>query len=124
MKTISIPQNIGAEGFQIPIVVAFTGFKFLPPVIAFSKNGASPSFILHQNHLSYKVFRRKSAKYSDIEKIDIGPRAKNLILDFKESVFRVTFHISQREDLIEVLHFFQKKSVQLSDRARELSSQH
>ncbi len=124
MQTIFIPEILPNDGFPFQIAAAFTGFKVFPPLIAFSKNTATPHLTLYEDHITYKVFRTKSAKYSDIEKVDAAAYlAKNLTLYFKNSIFRFTAQFNQREDLIELLKFLRSKSVQLSKNADNFISQ-
>ncbi len=117
MQTLFIPREINDDGFNVPLNRTLTGFNFLPE-ISFSKNSFSPRLILYKDHFLYKVIIEKSAKYSDIEKVDAAAYlAKNLTLYFEDSVFRFTAQFNQREDLIELLKFFQQKSLPLTHKA-------
>ncbi len=118
MKTLFIPQSIDSDGFKVPISCTFTGVKFLP-IIALATNSAFPNLTLYQEHFTYRVIRKSSAKYSDIEKVDaVAFRLiQNLTLYFKNSLFILTVQILQPEDLNELSGFFYNKGCLLTEKA-------
>lgn len=121
MKTLSIPQKITTAGFKVPIGCAFTGVKFLP-IIALTTNSAFPNLVLYDEHINYRVIRKSSAKYSSIEKADaVSYRfAQNLTLYFSDSIFVLTVQLHWREDLIELVKFFQRKGASITERTLNL----
>lgn len=125
MKTIAVPQNIDAEGFKVQVACNYTAPKYIPFVVL-SKNSAFPSLILYDEHFTYRVIRKSSANYSDIEKIDAGGSDCRQLLRFyfKNSAFILIAQMSWRPDAIEVLEFFQRKSVTLSTKSLEFIRQH
>lgn len=123
MQTIFIPDPIDGGGFQVPIECGFTGIKVFP-LIALATNSAFPSLTLFQQHIEYKVFRKTSAKYSNIEQVDARgyKLAQNITLYFKTTPFIFTAQVFEREDLRELMRFLGDKGVALSSDARVLAN--
>jgi hypothetical protein len=124
MKTMVIPQNIDAEGFKVKVACNYKALKYIP-FILLSKNSAFPSLILYNEHFNYRVIRKTSAKYVDIEKLDAdGSDTRQLLhLYFKNSAFILITEMTWRPDAIKVLEFFQRKSVPLTDKTLEFVRQ-
>ena len=84
-----------------------------------------------EDRFQYKVMKIVERKYSDIEQIDarFGKYiwGKNgieesvlLIIKFKNSIFAFSCIFWRKENGIEVLKFFKRKGLLLSDRAKGL----
>jgi hypothetical protein len=65
------PQQLPAEGFEVPIVDAYGGIKDMERS-SITQNFQKPRLILYEDHLDYKLFFRRSAKYSDILEVNCG----------------------------------------------------
>ena len=65
---LTIPDDLPTAGVDIPVVEACAGIKGLG-ALTLAQNRLSPGFLLFEDHLEYKVFFRRSARYSDIEEV-------------------------------------------------------
>ena len=63
-----IPGMIRTEGLDVPVLETYAGLKQLAP-ITFVQNNLNPNLILFDDHFEYKVLRRKSTRYSEIESV-------------------------------------------------------
>jgi hypothetical protein len=67
----TLPEQLPAKGFEVPIVDAYGGIKDLDRATV-SQNFQKPKLILFDDHLVYKLFFRRTAKYSDILEVNCG----------------------------------------------------
>ena len=114
-----IPQTLPTKGFEVPIIVSFTGLKTQPRQTSQTYNNFNPSLILFEEHLKCRVISPQKIYYNDIEKIDIwdtvGTRNLHVYVKNKESTF--VANLLNRKNLSHVLSFFKKKGVRLSSRS-------
>ena len=78
---ITLPEQLPAEGFKVPIVDAFGGIKDVDRATV-TQNFQKPKLILFEDHLDYKLFFRRSAKYSDILEVTCGSELMLYMLQF------------------------------------------
>jgi len=78
---ITLPEQLPAEGFKVPIVDAFGGIKDVDRATV-TQNFQKPKLILFEDHLDYKLFFRRSAKYSDILEVNCGSELMLYMLQF------------------------------------------
>ena len=121
MKTITIPQNLPETGFKVPVVATFIGFKNIP-LIAVAYNNVSSSLILFEDYTEYKVCRTRRYSYSKIDSVGVFRTigTENIEFNFRNSLFSFSGNLFEKENLIELLRFFQRKGLKLTDKAAAL----
>ena len=67
----TLPEQLPAKGFDVPILDAYGGIKDVDHATV-NQNFQKPRLILFEDHLDYKLFFRRSAKYSDILEVNCG----------------------------------------------------
>jgi hypothetical protein len=77
----TLPEKLPIKGFELPIVDAYGGIKDLDRA-TFTQNFQKPRLILFEDHLDYKLFFRRSAKYSDILEVNCGSEFMLYFLQF------------------------------------------
>jgi hypothetical protein len=77
----TLPEKLPIKGFEVPIVDAYGGIKDLDRA-TFTQNFQKPRLILFEDHLDYKLFFRRSAKYSDILEVNCGSEFMLYFLQF------------------------------------------
>ena len=77
----TLPAQLPAKGFEVPIVDAHGGIKDVDRATV-SQNFQKPRLILFEDHLDYKLFFRRSAKYSDILEVNCGSEYMLYFLQF------------------------------------------
>lgn len=131
MKTIFIPDELPADGFQFAVENPSSALKYFPLLVT-GTGTTNSKLLLFADSIKFKVVLTGAKSYSAIDSIDVElnvlsvtklGRSQNIIIFFKDSIFAYRANIREKEDLLELLRFFQRKSVPLSDRLRELSSQ-
>lgn len=107
-----IPNEIPAEGVQVPVLNAFAGFKGLAP-ITFSQNHINPKFILYENYFEYQVFLIKSAKYSEIESLRCyrGRFINKMLFKFSHSNVFYAIFLTDELVLERILVFLAAKGI-------------
>ncbi len=78
---ITLPEQIPAKGFNVPIVDAYGGIKDLERATV-TQNFQKPKLILFNDHLDYKLIFRRSARYSDILEVNAGSEFLQHFLQF------------------------------------------
>jgi hypothetical protein len=78
---ITLPEQLPTKGFDVPIVDAYGGIKDLDRATV-TQNFQKPKLILFDDHLDYKLFFRRSAKYSDILEVNCGSELMLYFLQF------------------------------------------
>lgn len=119
-KGLIIPKNLN-KGFKVPIMASFTGIKNIP-ILALGYNNGSPKLMLYTDHLECKVILNKTVKYKDIENVDFTDfwLTKAVILNFKNKRLDFAANLYKKENLVELIKFFDKKKIPLSKKARML----
>ena len=121
MQTITIPQNLPETGYRVPVVATFIGFKNVP-LIAVAYNNISSSLILFEDYVEYKVCRTRRYNYSKIDSVGVYRTigTENIEFNFRSSLFSFSGNLFEKENLIELLEFFQRKGLKLTDKAAAL----
>ena len=79
----TLPDQLPAKGFDVPILDAYGGIKDVDHATV-NQNFQKPRLILFEDHLDYKLFFRRSAKYSDILEVNCG---SELMLQYLQFTF-------------------------------------
>jgi hypothetical protein len=77
----TLPEQLPAKGFYVPILDAYGGIKDVDHATV-NQNFQKPRLILFDDHLVYKLFFRRSAKYSDILEVNCGSEFMLYFLQF------------------------------------------
>ena len=77
----TLPKQLPSKGFNVPILDAYGGIKDVDHA-SITQNVQKPRLILFEDHLDYKLFFRRSAKYSDILEINCGSELMLYFLQF------------------------------------------
>jgi hypothetical protein len=77
----TLPEQLPAKGFEVPILDAYGGIKDVDHA-TITQNVQKPRLILFEDHLDYKFFFRRSAKYSDILEVNCGSELMLYFLQF------------------------------------------
>ena len=77
----TLPEQLPAKGFEVPILDAYGGIKDVDRATV-TQNFQKPRLILFEDHLVYKLFFRRSAKYSDILEVNCGSEFMLYYLQF------------------------------------------
>lgn len=122
----SIPQSIPTNGFEVPVLAAFTGLKRLPRQVSFAHNNINPSLTLYEYRLDCKVVLKKSILFSKIEKVDIWDTiaTRNIQIYVRDREDLISANLLNRRNLAQVLTFLKDRNVPLSDRAKTYLLQH
>ncbi len=125
MQTINIPQALPETGFKVPVRATFIGFKKIP-LIAVASNSLTSSLILFENHIEYKVCRTRRYSYSKIDSIGIFRTVgtENIEINNRNSLFSFSGNVFEKENLIEILKFFKRKQIHLTNKAANFVLQH
>lgn len=123
-QEINIPSTIGDSGYRIPMIVrVISTFKSAPSVYSiFQSGGAYPLFILFTDHIEFRILKKHSKRYDEIEYVDVLEVVftKYIIIAFKDSDTALMIIIARQQNLISLLHFFQTKGIPLGDAAKNL----
>lgn len=121
MQTINIPQTLPETGYKVPVVATFIGFKNVP-LIAVAYNNISSSLTLFEDHIEYKVCRTRRYNYSKIDSVGVFRTigTENIKINFRNSLFSFSGNLFEKENLIELLKFFQRKHLKLTGEAAAL----
>ena len=79
----TLPVQLPVKGFEVPILDAYGGIKDVDHATV-NQNFQKPRLILFEDHLDYKLFFRRSAKYSDILEVNCG---SELMLNYLQFTF-------------------------------------
>ncbi len=112
----------GANGFSIP--VRQSGSTVGKTSIGFSHNNVNPFLTLFHDHMEYRVLRKGSLNYGNIEAIDVTGllRPATVIIYRKAESFHLTFELGNVSNAQELLKFFDSKKIPLTDKARGVLS--
>lgn len=77
---------------------------------------------LYPDGVEFRVFIKRRKSYSQIERIDAlkTVATRNVVIVWKDSVFAFVGNVRDEESFYEVLQFFRRKGLPLSDSARQL----
>jgi len=116
---MKIPDAIPAEGINIPLSVAFSGIKNIP-LLSFADNSLNPKLILFEDAAETKVLSSSRRPLSEIEMINVTLplRTLHLTINWKNRWFDFTAAIESEETMLEIVRFFQRKSIALGSGAK------
>lgn len=116
-----LPNPIPEKGLEIPVTGTYLGPRFLS-MLALTSNRFNPQLRIYENKIEYRLFRRGQKKFDEIEKIDSFNRlgSKNLIFYFVGKRFVINVSFYPDEDQKELLKFFQRKNICLTEKAQKL----
>jgi hypothetical protein len=77
----SLPKQLPVKGFEVPLIDAYGGIKDVDNATV-TQNVQKPRLILFEDHLDYKLFFHRSAKYSDILEVNCGTELMLYFLQF------------------------------------------
>jgi len=109
---ITLPEQLPAEGFKVPIVDAFGGIKDVDRATV-TQNFQKPKLILFEDHLDYKLFFRRSAKYSDVLEVNSRSEFLQYFLQFtfKNRTLVLTVVMGDAKLHQQVIDFLSSKGV-------------
>ena len=110
------------ETFNVKIIAAFLGLKFLPRIIALAYNNFNPKLILTDDHIEYRAFLFTGRlTYNEIESVDIllSIRTTNVYLFRNNSLVTVSANTNNKQELHRCLDYLRKKGCTLTNRAEE-----
>ncbi len=76
-----LPDKLPTGGFNVPLVDAYGGIRNVDQA-TITQNVQKPRLILFEDHLVYKLFFRRSARYSDILEVNCGTELMLFFLRF------------------------------------------
>lgn len=112
--------------FRPPLRAAFTGLKGVP-WLALATNSISPLLILDEEHVEYRVFRRRRRPYALITEVDLRLAfgTVNVVLSFADTFFSFTANVGNAERGQYVLSILASRGCTLTERANwHLSGPH
>jgi len=122
---MNLPMAEKSETFNVKIIAAFLGIKFLPRAIALAFNNFNPKLILSDEGVEYRafIFTARLA-YREIERVDIllWTQTTNVYLIRNNSIITVSANTNNEKELYRCLEYLRTKGCSLSDRAEEFCS--
>jgi hypothetical protein len=121
MTSLTIPDPLPADGFPVPLRASFLVFRRVP-LLGVASNSAAPKLVLYLDHLAYRVLGSRRKAYAEIETVGAlqGFGTQNVLLVWKGSLLAFSGNLGRADALVEVLRFFQRRRLPLSDRAKAL----
>lgn len=110
-------------GVKVPVWATFTGVRVVP-FLALGTNSFAPLLRLHEDRVEFKVIRTHARSLGDIERVDarrLGRRGAALItIEWRGESLTLSASIHLMRLTVQVLAFFARKNVPLSEGARAL----
>ena len=108
----TLPEQLPAKGFEVPILDAYGGIKDVDHATV-NQNFQKPRLILFEDHLDYKLFFRRSAKYSDILEVNCGSELMLHYLQFTFNNRALVLNISMGNEQLykQIKEFLSAKGV-------------
>lgn len=105
--------------FRPPLRAAFTGLKGVP-WLALATNSLAPLLVLNEEHVEYRVLRRRRRAYALIIEVDLRLAfgTVNVILTFADTPFTFTANVGTAAGARDVLSIFSDKGCFLTERAK------
>jgi hypothetical protein len=115
----TLPDSLPAHGFEVPIVDAFGGIKDVDQA-TITQNVQKPRLILFQDHLDYKLFFRRSAKYSDILEVNCGVELMLYFLQFTFNNRNLVLNVTLGDEKLfyQIKEFLSAKGVMVIDQVQ------
>ncbi len=109
------------SGVKVPLWATFTGWRGVP-ILALGSNNFAPLLRLHEDRVEFKVFRTHTRPLGDIERIDARRLGKTnqITIEWRGENFTLSANVLTPRLLLQVLEFFARKGIALSDAARAL----
>ena len=109
---ITLPEQLPAKGFKVPIVDAYGSIKDVDRATV-TQNFQKPKLILFEDHLDYKLFFRRSAKYSDVLEVNSRSEFLQYFLQFtfKNRTLVLTVVMGDAKLHQQVIDFLSSKGV-------------
>ena len=108
----TLPDQLPVKGFEVPILDAYGGIKDVDHATV-NQNFQKPRLILFEDHLDYKLFFRRSAKYSDILEVNCGSELMLHYLQFTFNNRALVLNISMGNEQLykQIKEFLSAKGV-------------
>ncbi len=113
-------DNIPAEGYSVPIIASFRGFKNVP-LVALAYNNLSPKLIIYPDHIQFKVVFTFTKKYNEISNISIFRTigTENIIFLFKDSKLTFSANLADRKALKTLVIFLKNKDLKTDSKTED-----
>jgi|GEM_PF-2120877 len=113
------------ETFNVKIIAAFLGLKFLPSVFAFASNNFNPKLVFSEEDIEYRAaFFTGRLTYDEIEIVDIliWTQTTNICLIRNNSIVTVSANTNNENELYKCLAYLRRKGCSLTKSAEEFHS--
>lgn len=113
MSRLSNLQIIPPEGIDVPVTQTFSGLKPFGAV-GISHNNMNPRLVIYDDRLEYRVIRRSSRRYGDVECVKmIGNRQLRFV--FYGQVLTLSVWLSNAEDRVTLVEFLRTRGVKIEE---------
>jgi len=111
-KGMMIPSQMPTAGVHIPILEGLSGPKSFGPVTLW-QNGLNPLLVLFEDHFEYRAFRKRTARYSDIEMVRCfrSRYFNRMRISFRDRGVSFTAILPDKEILDSILKFLEVKGI-------------
>ena len=118
---MTIPENMPADGFAIPLRASFTVFKRFP-LLGVASNNHGPRLILFHDSVQYRVIITGQHNVQDIEHIDALQTfgTQNIVFCWRRRLCAFSANVGDADVLRSLLRYFTKRQVQLTERAHKI----
>jgi hypothetical protein len=115
----SFPNTMPVEGVDMPVLESYSGLKALAPV-TFAQNGIAPKLIFYEDRFEYRVYRKRSALYSEVESLRAYRSRFYNRLQFKFTNSDLFFMVVLTDESIlqKIVDFLGVKGIFLDDKSR------
>jgi hypothetical protein len=110
------------EKYQVKLIAAFLGIKFIPLPFVFGINNLNPKLILSESEIEYRSFLlTRRLPYDEVQKVDIylAHRTTNIHIIKRNSVFTFVGNTNDKRELFECLEYLKRKKCLLTSKAEE-----
>ena len=107
---------------RVPLAGAYGVPKAAPWISITRNNLLSPSLVLHDHEIEYRVIASRRRRYTDVSHVDArtGLLSTYVILAFRDSSMAFSGDTASKRLAADVLRFLAEKGCMLTDRARSL----
>ena len=118
---MTIPENMPADGFAIPLRASFTVFKRFP-LLGVASNNHGPRLILFHDSVQYRVIITGQHNFQDIEHIDALQTfgTQNIVFCWRRRLCAFSANVGDADVLCSLLRYFSARRVRLTERARKI----
>ena len=116
-----IPNPLPDGGFSIPLRASFLVFKKFP-LFGVATNNAAPRLDLFKDRIEFRVITSQIRQYEDLESVDARQTfgTQNIVLRWRRGALAFCANLGAEKPLIEVLEFFQRRGIGLTERASSI----